>query len=59
MEKHVKRASLLVAAGLFVQLLSLLPVHPLAFVAFLLIGCPLMIAGIVLYLISLVTKSPA
>ena len=37
MEKHVKRASLLVAAGLFVQLLSLLPVHPLAFVAFLLI----------------------
>jgi hypothetical protein len=40
--------------GLLVQLASLLIVHPLAFVAFLMIGCPLMAAGIVLYLFSLV-----
>ena len=44
-------------AGLLVQLGSLLVVHPLAFVAFLMIGCPLMVAGIVLYLVSLLTKT--
>ncbi len=54
-ERRIRRASLLVGAGLLVQLASLLTVHPLAFVAFLAIGCPLMGAGIVLYLVSLVT----
>jgi len=38
---------------LLVQLLALLRVHPLAFVAFLALGCPLVGAGIVLYLLSL------
>ncbi len=54
-EHRIRWASLLVGAGLLVQLASLLIVHPLAFVAFLMIGCPLMAAGIVLYLFSLVT----
>ena len=53
-ERRIRWASLLVGAGLLVQLTSLLIVHPLAFVAFLLVGCPLMAAGIVLYLVSLV-----
>jgi hypothetical protein len=52
-ERRIRWASLLVGAGLLVQLASLLIVHPLAFVAFLMIGCPLMAAGIVLYLFSL------
>jgi len=43
----------LIGAGLLVQLGSLLVLHPLAFVAFLAIGCPLMLAGIALYLLSL------
>jgi len=46
-----------VGAGLLVQLGSLLVIHPLAFMAFLLIGCPLMAAGIVLYLLSLLLKN--
>jgi hypothetical protein len=54
-ERRIRWASLLVGAGLLVQLGSLLLVHPLAFVAFLMIGCPLMAAGIVLYLFSLVS----
>ncbi|HSR09368.1 MAG TPA: hypothetical protein VLM42_19705 [Bryobacteraceae bacterium] len=54
-ERKIRWASLLVGAGLLVQLASLLLVHPLAFVAFLMIGCPLMAAGIGLYLFSLVT----
>jgi hypothetical protein len=52
-ERRIRWASLLVGAGLLVQLASLLIVHPLAFVAFLMVGCPLMAAGIVLYLFSL------
>jgi hypothetical protein len=52
-ERRIHWASLLVGAGLLVQLASLLLVHPLAFMAFLMIGCPLMAAGIVLYLFSL------
>lgn len=43
------------SAGLLGQLGSLLVVHPLAFVAFLVVGCPFMAAGILLYLFSLPT----
>jgi len=52
-ERRIRWASLLIGGGLLVQLGSLLVVHPLAFLAFLMVGCPLMAAGIVLYLISL------
>jgi len=52
-ERKIRWASLLVGAGLLVQIASLLIVHPLAFVAFLMVGCPLMAAGLVLYLFSL------
>ena len=55
-EKRIKWASALVAAGLAVQLLSLLKTHPLSFVAFLMIGCPLVAAGALLYLWSLVNR---
>jgi len=52
-ERGIRWASLLIVAGLFVQLASLLVIHPLAFVAFLMVGCPLMLRGIGLYLSSL------
>ena len=53
-ETRIKWASLLVAAGLLVQILALLRIHPLSFVAFLVIGCPLVAAGSLFYLASLV-----
>jgi hypothetical protein len=53
-ERRIKWASWLIGAGLLIQLGSLLLVHPLAFVGFLMVGCPLMLAGIVLYLLSLI-----
>ena len=53
-ERQIKRGGLLIALGLAVQLLTFVSVHPLAFVVFLLVGCPLVAAGIVLYLYSLV-----
>jgi len=58
-ERRIKWASFLIVAGLLVQLASLLVVHPLAFMGFLMIGCPLVLAGIVLYLLSLIhEKAP-
>ena len=58
-EARLKWASILIGAGLFVQLLSLLPVHPLAFMSFLMIGSPLLVAGILVYLTSLLpSKQP-
>ncbi len=53
-EKRMKVASVLIGVGLLVQLLALLRVHPLSFVAFLVVGCPLVGAGVIFYLISLV-----
>ena len=53
-ERRIRRASFLIGAGILVQLGSLLVLHPLAFVAFLAIGCPLLLAGIVVYLLALI-----
>ena len=44
---------MLIGVGLLVQLLSLIKVHPLGFVTFLVVGCPLVAAGIVQYLFIL------
>ena len=57
-EKHIRWAGILVCAGLAIQLMTLNATHLLAFMAFLLIGCPLMGAGVLLYLYSLVAKGP-
>jgi hypothetical protein len=56
-ERRIRWASILVAAGLLVQLGTFSVVHPLAFTAFLLVGCPLVAAGVVLYLVSLLPSS--
>jgi len=53
-EKALRIAGVLICLGLLVQLITLIRVHPLAFMAFILISCPLVVAGIVLYLYSIV-----
>lgn len=55
-ERRIRLAGILIALGLLIQLLTLVWTHPLAFLAFLLIGMPLEVAGILLYLYSLVTN---
>jgi hypothetical protein len=55
MEAKIRRASLIIAAGLFLQFLTLLPLHPLAFIAFVGIGVPVMAIGVILFLLSLVS----
>lgn len=53
-ERRIRWASILIAAGLLVQLGTLSTTHPLAFMGFLMIGCPLVAGGILLYLLSLI-----
>lgn len=54
-ETHIRLAAALICAGLLVLLLTLIRIHPLAFVAFAVVGCPLVLAGILLFLYSIVS----
>jgi hypothetical protein len=54
LEKRLRWSGLLIAAGLAVQLVTLMRLHPLAFVVFLCVACPLMATGIVLFLWTVV-----
>lgn len=54
-ERRVRLAGLLVCVGMLIQVLTLVRIHPLAFVAFILIGCPFVAAGLLLYLYSIVS----
>ncbi len=54
-ERRIRWAGLLIGIGLLVQLLSFIRIHPLSFIVFVVIGCPLVAAGILLYLHSLVS----
>jgi len=56
-EWRIKWAGLLISVGLVIQLLTLIWNHPLSFVAFLCIGCPLVAGGTLLYLYSLVSHT--
>jgi hypothetical protein len=57
-ESRVRWAAALICAGLLVLLLTLIRIHPLAFVAFAVIGCPMVLAGILLFLYSIVSHQP-
>jgi hypothetical protein len=54
-ERRIRWSGMLIVAGLAVQTLTLLWTHPLAFVSFLLVGCPLVGFGILIFLYSLVS----
>lgn len=54
-ESRIRWSGILVVVGLVVQMLTLLWTHPLGFMCFLLVGCPLVGAGILFYLYSLVS----
>jgi hypothetical protein len=56
-ETRLRIAGLIVALGLLIQLLSMLPVHPLAFIVFVSLGVPVMAAGVIFFLLSLVSRS--
>ncbi len=54
-EKRIRLSGILLIAGLLVELATLNWSHPTAFLFFLILGGTLMAAGILLFLLSLVT----
>jgi hypothetical protein len=54
-ERRIRWAGILIVLGLLLQMLTLLWTHPLAFMCFLMIGCPLVAVGMLLFLYSLVS----
>jgi hypothetical protein len=54
-QRRVRIAAILVFAGLLVELLTLLWLHPLAFLTSAFIGAPLVGLGILVFLYSLVS----
>jgi hypothetical protein len=56
-EVSLRRAAAFLLVGLAIQLATLLVNHPLAFMAFIFIGSPLVLIGAVIYLWSVVIHS--
>jgi hypothetical protein len=56
LERRIAISSVLIVAGLLVQLATATVVHPLAFVSFVMIACPLVAAGVLLFLWTLVAS---
>lgn len=56
LERRVRLAAMLISLGLIVLLITLLRIHPLAFVMYAVIACPLVLAGILLFLYSIVSQ---
>ena len=54
-ERRIRRAGILIGIGLLLQAVTLFWTHPLAFMAFLLVACPLEAVGILLFLYTLVS----
>lgn len=58
-ERRIRYSGTFIAAGLIIQLISFIWVQPLAFMAFLVISCPLVAIGILVFLYSLVANRPS
>ena len=58
-ERRLRWAGLLIAIGLIVQLTTFIWIHPLAFIAFAVIACPLIGAGVLLFLYALASHQPS
>ena len=56
LERRIRWSALLIVVGLLLQALTLPLTHPLAFVGFLLLGCPLVAAGMLFFLYSLISN---
>lgn len=59
MERRLRFAGLLALLGLLVEALALLWNHPTAFLAFAMIGVPLVLLGVLVFLLSLVSRGSA
>ena len=55
MERRLRISGILIVLGLLVEALSLIRIHPLAFLGFMFVGGGFLIVGITIYLYSLVS----
>lgn len=55
MDRRLRVSGILIALGLLVEVLSLIRNHPLAFLGFVFVGGGFLLAGIAIYLYSLVS----
>jgi hypothetical protein len=55
MDRWLRISGILILLGLLVEALSLIRIHPLAFLGFMFVGGGLLVAGIAIYLYSLVS----
>ena len=57
LEKRIRWCAALIGIGMAILLLSLFWKHPFAFMAFLILGCPLVLCGVLLYLYTLAIRN--
>lgn len=55
MERRLRVSGIFIALGLLVEALSLVRIHPLAFLGFMFVGGGLLTVGLAIYLYSLVS----
>jgi hypothetical protein len=56
-ERRIRWSGILIGLGLTIQMLMLLWIHPLSFMIFLLVGCPMVGIGMLVYLYSLASHA--
>jgi hypothetical protein len=56
-ECRIRWSGILIGLGLTIQMLMLLWIHPLSFMIFLLVGCPMVGIGMLVYLYSLASHA--
>ena len=56
-DRRLRISGILIVLGLLVEALSLIRIHPLAFLVFMFVGGGFLIVGIAIYLYSLVSVS--
>jgi hypothetical protein len=55
LERRLRVSGILIILGLIVEAISLIRIHPLAFMAFMIIGGAFLVAGVATYLYSVVS----
>jgi hypothetical protein len=57
-ERRIRIAAVLIAAGLLLCLLTFIRIHPLSFITFALLSAPLVLIGALFFLYAIVSQEP-
>ena len=56
-QRRLRMSGILIMLGLLVEALSLIRIHPIAFLSFMFVGGGFLVVGIVIYLLSIASPS--